>query len=189
MTVRPDLESQEVEPSFWADAKNLEASHLKPTKDEAIPPLNDDYDDDYYDEPPVPDVPSPHHPLDDPCPPMALSSAGKDTMVDLVPTFRPATAAAVHYARKAKKVDVQELKRALWSTISDVSDGRASASAGQPRSFAQVIQDLSRSNISRETLQDVSVSYCFICLLHLANEHNLHLESPSGDLLISQPSQ
>jgi hypothetical protein len=31
-------------------------------------------------------------------------------------------------------------------------------------------------------MADVSVPFCFICLLHLANEHNLMLENPGGAL-------
>lgn len=165
--------------------QNLDAtSHPIRSLHQDLVPLDDGpYDDDgveegYYDEPQLPS----QEPMDDPCRPMALAPIGKD---DMVPTFRPTATTAIHYARRAKKVDVQQLKRVLWSGISS----SPSKLQEHPMNFAQVIQEIPKSNLALQSLQDVSVPYCFICLLHLANEHNLLLETSSTDLFISQETK
>ncbi len=54
---------------------------------------------------------------------------------------------------------------------------------GEPRKFDSVIQDLRRS-YTREKMDDISTSFCFICLLHLANERGLKIEVEGGDRII-----
>ena len=44
-----------------------------------------------------------------------------------------------------------------------------------PKKFTQVIQELD-TVYSEKTLADISTSFCFICLLHLANEKGLKIE-------------
>ena len=44
------------------------------------------------------------------------------------------------------------------------------------RQFSQVISGLQKS-YPRDKMEDISTSFCFICLLHLANEQGLKLES------------
>ena len=102
----------------------------------------------------------------------------------------------IHYARAAKKVDVQLLKESIWSRME--KDGMGERAEGQPLSdsankentkkgtqdenelppggreldFNHVMQKFPTQvpKQKQEMLKDVSVSYCFICLLHLANE-------------------
>lgn len=46
----------------------------------------------------------------------------------------------------------------------------------ESRQFDQVITGL-QSTYPRDKLEEISTSFCFICLLHLANEQGLKLES------------
>jgi condensin complex subunit 2 len=46
----------------------------------------------------------------------------------------------------------------------------------EARVFGSVISGLQRS-YPREKMEEISTSFCFICLLHLANEQGLKLES------------
>ena len=45
----------------------------------------------------------------------------------------------------------------------------------QPSTFDSVIQGL-RSTYSKDKMEEISTSFCFICLLHLANERGLKIE-------------
>jgi len=46
----------------------------------------------------------------------------------------------------------------------------------QPRKFESVIQGL-RKSYTRDKMEEISTSFCFICLLHLANERGLKIEA------------
>jgi condensin complex subunit 2 len=105
----------------------------------------------------------------------------------------------VHYARKPKRVDVQRLKDTIWTSLHMDVDPEVSFfilscfvfnhHALQPspetneptqdsdeRHFSDVVQELS-SVYTSDKLQDISIPFCFICLLHLANEKNLRIET------------
>ena len=47
------------------------------------------------------------------------------------------------------------------------------------RQFSQVISGLQKS-YPRDKMEEISTSFCFICLLHLANEQGLKLESAAA---------
>lgn len=47
--------------------------------------------------------------------------------------------------------------------------------------FENVISNLKKS-YPREKMDEISTSFCFICLLHLANERGLKLESTAEEL-------
>jgi condensin complex subunit 2 len=47
--------------------------------------------------------------------------------------------------------------------------------------FENVISNLKKS-YPREKMEEISTSFCFICLLHLANERGLKLESTAEEL-------
>ena len=91
----------------------------------------------------------------------------------------------VGYATIAKKVDVRRLKRDLWTGIeasivtdtmvSDADDGDDS----QDESHADGLsfQETVRGMEERKTQVDVTLPFYFICVLHLANEKGLKLES------------
>ncbi|KAK7941060.1 Condensin complex subunit 2 [Apiospora aurea] len=98
----------------------------------------------------------------------------------------------VQYARVAKKVDVRRLKEELWTGMSlegledpdtrtptPPTDGDASASAPKPEptlKFTSVMNNL-QAVYPKPVMDDISTSFCFICLLHLANEKGLMIEN------------
>ena len=89
----------------------------------------------------------------------------------------------LNYARVAKRVDVAKLKSTLWNEFVDKSKKSENNQKNRVNSFSNLINNLSNSYPS-EALSDVSVPYCFICLLHLANEKNLEITADGNDLII-----
>ncbi|RCI15653.1 hypothetical protein L249_3582 [Ophiocordyceps polyrhachis-furcata BCC 54312] len=114
----------------------------------------------------------------------------------------------VQYARKAKKVDVRRLKEEMWKGMALDHDGSLSLAAVEGKTtqsprcrlptppspsrpqqttlrFSDVIQGL-QTVYPKPVMDDISTSYCFICLLHLANEKGLAIEKTDGldELLI-----
>ncbi|KAK7739996.1 hypothetical protein SLS53_005590 [Cytospora paraplurivora] len=97
----------------------------------------------------------------------------------------------VNYARVAKKVDVRRLKEELWRGMdfeklesvpppSAQEDGSTepppSSETNPTLKFTEVMNDLQKV-YPRTVMDDISTSYCFICLLHLANEKGLVIEN------------
>ncbi|KAF3055665.1 Condensin complex subunit 2 [Daldinia childiae] len=98
----------------------------------------------------------------------------------------------VQYARVAKKVDVRRLKEELWKGLGlpDVEEEsnntglptpakdpeRIKKGEGETLKFTDVMNDL-QSVYPRSVMDDISTSFCFICLLHLANEKGLVIEN------------
>jgi condensin complex subunit 2 len=108
-----------------------------------------------------------------------------------------ATFVQVKFAKRAKHVDVLNLKAGVWRELqrtasqasaphADQSNDAARAQRGAVR-FQDIVQGLCSGDGGR--VEDISVHLCFICLLHLANEHELAVKSaPSLDeLLIWRP--
>jgi condensin complex subunit 2 len=63
----------------------------------------------------------------------------------------------------------------------DASDDEQGSNAlTQEREFSSVIQDL-RTNYTNAKMSEISTSFCFICLLHLANEQGLKIEVGGGN--------
>ena len=97
----------------------------------------------------------------------------------------------LNYARVAKRVDVAKLKSTLWNEFvnqnapKSKTDNTDTSKSSKNTKFSSIINNLSKSYTS-ETLADVSVPYCFICLLHLANENNLDIQVADNnkDLII-----
>ncbi|KAK9451220.1 condensin complex subunit 2/barren [Limtongia smithiae] len=93
----------------------------------------------------------------------------------------------VNYARVAKKVDVKKLKDNLWTTLHYEQTGAkvptpappAAAPSEEVQKFSQVVSGL-RQMYSAKAMSDISTSFCFICLLHLANEKGLEIESSAN---------
>lgn len=96
----------------------------------------------------------------------------------------------VNYARVAKKVDVRRLKEELWKGMdmeklesvpppSAPEEGSVEPpppSAENPTlKFTEVMNGLQKV-YSKPVMDDISTSFCFICLLHLANEKGLVIE-------------
>ncbi|CEP15933.1 hypothetical protein [Parasitella parasitica] len=78
----------------------------------------------------------------------------------------------VNYARTAKRVDVKKLKDNLWKvlTTNELNEERVH---GELR-FTDIVHNLKKL-YSPKTMRDISVPFCFICLLHLANEKDLSI--------------
>ncbi|KAI6712161.1 hypothetical protein JHW43_005292 [Diplocarpon mali] len=101
----------------------------------------------------------------------------------------------VQYARVAKKVDVRRLKEELWKgmgidalplNVPTQTPGRLPTPQPEPKKgedgslkFTSVMRNL-QSVYPRQVMNDISTSYCFICLLHLANEKGLVIEKQEG---------
>ncbi|KAL9042747.1 MAG: hypothetical protein Q9180_000364 [Flavoplaca navasiana] len=94
----------------------------------------------------------------------------------------------VQYARVAKKVDVRRLKEEMWRGIGFDKDltGQTTPSSEKPATaecptlkFTSVVNDLQQV-YPKQAMADISTSYCFICLLHLANEKGLTLGNEPG---------
>ncbi|KAL2311910.1 hypothetical protein POMI540_4596 [Schizosaccharomyces pombe] len=109
---------------------------------------------------------------------------------NLLLTARLAKPDMLNYAKRAKKVDVRVLKEKLWkcldleNTIKENSinshiegSEMESEETNMPvKSFFSTVNQLEETYEKKE-LKDISTSFAFICVLHLANEHNLELTS------------
>ena len=104
-------------------------------------------------------------------------------------------ASQLNYARVAKRVDVAKLKATLWNELMKETNDNGSTKntfkkeklqdQSSTTSFSSLINNLAKTYPS-DALAEVSVPYCFICLLHLANENNLEikLSDSKADLII-----
>lgn len=101
----------------------------------------------------------------------------------------------VTFSRIAKRVDVKLLKDNLWRSIkqegTNEKDERdehetESSSSGEQKTFTEIVGSIGKM-YGAEERKDLSTSFCFICLLHLANEHSLAISTAEGyeDLRIS----
>ncbi|KAF6753031.1 condensin complex component cnd2 [Ephemerocybe angulata] len=137
---------------------------------------------------------------------MANDAGEQDLLAATAGQTRRVKPEFVNYAKRAKRVDVRKLKDNIWKGLDiivvdddeeekDVSmdidddehDRRRSKSEKPPtdpteaRQFSQVINGLQRS-YPKDKMEEISTSFCFICLLHLANEQGLKLEGmPDGE--------
>eukprot|EP00804_Cyclotella_cryptica_P029136 CCRYP_005303-RA/>CCRYP_005303-RA protein AED:0.19 eAED:0.19 QI:109/1/1/1/1/1/3/410/885 len=106
----------------------------------------------------------------------------------------------INYATVAKKVDVRRLKRDLWieleeRTAPEDQPEKDDSGMVETQDDDRVDQSLSRLVSFKETVEkmeqaqsqhDVTVSFYFICCLHLANEKGLKLDSTGlEDFMIS----
>jgi condensin complex subunit 2 len=82
----------------------------------------------------------------------------------------------VNYARTAKRVDVKKLKDNLWKalTLSSVANTDETEKVHGVQKFTDIVNNLKKM-YSPKTMRDISVPFCFICLLHLANEKDLSI--------------
>jgi len=78
--------------------------------------------------------------------------------------------------------DYRELK---WLAQDDDDDDDPNATdPSEARVFSSVISGL-QTSYPKEKMEEISTSFCFICLLHLANEQGLKLESAPDEKLPS----
>ncbi|KAI3787677.1 hypothetical protein L2E82_00003 [Cichorium intybus] len=77
----------------------------------------------------------------------------------------------VQYDKKPKHVDVDALKKILWSIMQELQK-----SGEEVLSFKKILTSFLTGTLSAG---DISPHLCFICILHLANKHQLTIhESP-----------
>lgn len=81
----------------------------------------------------------------------------------------------LNYSKTAKNVNVKYLKDSLWKAIENTSKHEEQETPDE-KQFSNVVKDIGKL-YPKEEKKDLSTSFCFICLLHLANEHSLTLES------------
>ncbi|XP_022727928.1 condensin complex subunit 2-like [Durio zibethinus] len=96
----------------------------------------------------------------------------------------------VHYDKTSKQVDVQNLKETLWGHLQQ-SPGTSLQGPEEMVSFKHLLASFPVDCKAAATIDDISPHLCFICLLHLANEHGLSiLGCPNmDDLGIKLPPQ
>jgi condensin complex subunit 2 len=75
---------------------------------------------------------------------------------------------------------VQVLKETLWECLQEshqppIQDEEHQQEPPESRSFKVLLASFPDDCQAAERTQDISPHLCFICLLHLANEHNLSL--------------
>ncbi|GMH07163.1 hypothetical protein Nepgr_009003 [Nepenthes gracilis] len=87
---------------------------------------------------------------------------------------RQVTKVEVRYDKTSKQVDVQALKEVLWEHIKQSSQVPCQGEA-ETVSFRDVLSRFPGDCRAAATIEDISPHLCFICLLHLANEHGLSI--------------
>ena len=92
----------------------------------------------------------------------------------------------VNFSRVAKRVDIKLLKDNIWRAITEgVAASNSSSNDNNGISqreikFNEVIKRV-KTMYSPEQVKELSTSFCFICVLHLANEHGLTIEGNEGN--------
>ncbi|XP_066062266.1 condensin complex subunit 2 [Chamaea fasciata] len=101
----------------------------------------------------------------------------------------------IQYARTAKRMDMRRLKRNMWELLTErgaAGEGEAAgAGPGTEAAGEKVLSELTKDLLHRlppAMATNLSVPLAFVCLLHLANEKNLRLESTQdlSDILVKQ---
>ncbi|KAL5865238.1 hypothetical protein ACOSQ3_002752 [Xanthoceras sorbifolium] len=87
----------------------------------------------------------------------------------------------VEYDKTSKQVDVQTLKETIWEHIQG-SPQMAIQDEEETVSFRNLLSSFPSDCRAAAMIKDISPHLCFICLLHLANEHGLSIHgSPNLD--------
>ncbi|XP_039558592.1 condensin complex subunit 2 isoform X2 [Passer montanus] len=87
----------------------------------------------------------------------------------------------IQYARTAKRMDMRRLKRNMWELLTEQGEGEEAeegtdAKVAGEKMLSDLIKDL-QPRLPPTMATNLSVPLAFLCLLHLANEKNLKLES------------
>ncbi|KAM0747890.1 barren [Meredithblackwellia eburnea MCA 4105] len=119
-----------------------------------------------------------------------------DLMVLTQGQLRKTARIDIGHARKAKRVDVKKLKDTIWKELEEVAvkvpelptepvyprselSTDPSSTGCKPEALIPVIQGLRRA-YPKDKMDEISTSFCFICLLHLANENGLRIQTPDA---------
>lgn len=179
----------EVDENFWARAAADQAAGLLAQEDgdesgEAPAPFNTQFFNDDDDAPAFDDIYDGDGGVPDDAGEQDLLAVTQGMSRRVRPEF-------VNYARRAKRVDVRKLKENIWKGL-DIKvaqknvdedemniDDPQLTDPSEARDFSSVISGLQRS-YPKDKMEEISTSFCFICLLHLANEQGLKLQSTGG---------
>ncbi|KAK5149812.1 hypothetical protein LTS14_010633 [Recurvomyces mirabilis] len=128
--------------------------------------------------------------------PQGVDGGGGAFGAQLVTQSRRLRPEYVQYARVAKKVDVRRLKENMWLGIGFEDKSQpipTTPSARQHQHLPPVLPQSDSGTLNftsimnnlqhvypKQQMQDISTSYGFICLLHLANEKGLVVENVDG---------
>ncbi|KAF5355261.1 hypothetical protein D9758_006042 [Tetrapyrgos nigripes] len=188
-----DAINGEVDAQFWAEAAAEQAAGRggedgDETADGGAIPFNTQFFNDDYDDGPG---------FDDIYDGDGVGNAAVDDEQDILTSTqgqsRRVKPEFVKYAKRAKRVDVRKLKENIWKglditvpakkanendddmDVDDLEEPEATEpSEGRP--FSSVISNLQKS-YPRDKMEEISTSFCFICLLHLANEQGLKIQN------------
>ncbi|KAJ1916749.1 hypothetical protein H4219_003619 [Mycoemilia scoparia] len=174
-----------------------DALHLSQEKDlSGI--MEDDDENDFFDDP--------IGPSDGDIQNATSSAIGSGGNIESMPELKLIKPLYVNYARRAKRVNVKKLKDNLWHGLSGTKDEASKTTPdeqGDANNESEAAQDSMKGEqkfselvgglkdmYPKEKLSEISVPFCFICLLHLANEKGLTIENEEalGDLIIRQNS-
>eukprot|EP01135_Chromosphaera_perkinsii_P004742 Nk52_evm14s295 gene=Nk52_evmTU14s295 len=97
----------------------------------------------------------------------------------------------INYARVAKKIDVRKLKTGMWEILKDPEGDKENVPTEEvykEKNFTQLVSQCEKQEEKAQEDSKPSVPICFVCLLHLANEKGLDIQSNSNlnELKISQ---
>ncbi|RLV63442.1 hypothetical protein DV515_00018267, partial [Chloebia gouldiae] len=100
---------------------------------------------------------------------------------------------SIQYARTAKRMDMRRLKRNMWELLTEQGEAEE-GEEGEEGTDKEMAGEKTLSDLTKDLLHrlpptmatDLSVPLAFVCLLHLANEKNLRLESTEdlSDILV-----
>ncbi|PKI84564.1 hypothetical protein MVES1_001686 [Malassezia vespertilionis] len=99
-------------------------------------------------------------------PPFAQDEYDLEDGIDPLRKVRPEY---VEYAKRAKQLDVKRLKDNIWRQL------QPEDTPPQDVPFGAVLNGLGQL-YPKPRLEEISTSFCFICLLHLANEEGLAID-------------
>ncbi|KAI5671323.1 hypothetical protein M9H77_11687 [Catharanthus roseus] len=102
---------------------------------------------------------------------------------NLVSQPRQVNKIEVQYDKTSKQVDVQALKETLWLHIQETNTESVQE---ETTSFKQILDKFPSDCRAAASVKEISPHLCFICLLHLANEHGLRIQGNANldDLII-----
>lgn len=80
----------------------------------------------------------------------------------------------IPYSRRAKKIDVQQLKQSIWKTLKSKVEKKEEPVI-KAKEFSEMYQELPKL-LNKANQEALSVPVCFVSLLHLANEKVLRIE-------------
>ncbi|GAA5843606.1 hypothetical protein JCM3766R1_002427 [Sporobolomyces carnicolor] len=143
--------------------------------------------------------------------PDPVSEAEEDLAALTLGQLKRVKPETVNYAKRAKRIDVKKLKDTMWKELEEVAlpvkkfptslvyepsappeelvlssddEDRDAAPRPQPpkkEALLPVVSSLRRL-YPKDKMSEISTSYMFICLLHLANEKGLRIQTPAMEL-------